>query len=1117
MSEKGEKLNPFQHALKRPEIYIGSIKTIYTDTWIVDENNHIVFGRVKYNAGLIKIFEEILSNAIDNKWRSEKHSIEMKNIIVNLDKTTNKISVMNDGYCIPVEQYEYEYTDPITSQLSKNFYYPAELFFGHMLTGTNYEDSLERKTSGTFGLGGKIANVFSKEFIVEHTSLEHKKKFFQKYENNARVRFDPEITKYNLKKGYTKIEFLPDYERFGYDGIDDDLISIVKLKVYNCAMITGLNVSFNDEKIKNLNLQKYVELYFTDNKLLYLTNETNDEFVAVEVLDKDDSLPNHISFVNGTFTKGGGVHIDGWKNAFAGEIVKAYNLKQKKDDIKITAKDIIPYFVFFVKCELDKPSFDSQTKERLLSPVPIIPKPDEKNIKKVMKWDFIGLFERKFFAKVEKSIERKENKKIKYGSKAEDASNAGGKNSASCVLFITEGLSAKALAISGISAIRSHTIYGVLAVRGKFMNVLNATLSEINNNEEIVLLKSMLGLKCGVDYISDSDFGTLRYGKVCIMTDADDDGIHIRGLLMNFFYAQYNGLCQRGFVQSFSTPVIKVYLKDNTKVSFYCNSDFKRWNNTNKQKLKNTPKYYKGLGSFKTEDAKELFSDMKVIKYECESNDEEKKFMNLGFNSKCTDDRKKWILKNLKKLKEVSEDEIDDNFTFEGVMKFSYFIDKQLINYHTMSIYRCIPSLIDGFKESQRKVFYGIRLKNPKETITVNKIAGIIGETSSYHHGETSLQNTIIGMAQGFVGSNNIPLLVNDGMFGTRMEGGDDKAAARYISTKLEKISHLIYREEDNDLLEYQYEGNDKIEPVNYIPIIPMVLVNGADGIASGFQTSIPTYNPEDLVEWILNKLSGDKQSEEFIKPWFRGFYGGVELNKTTRSEKFSYTTVGIINKLGDCKYEITEAPINIWTSKLKDFIENNNEIIKIENLSSTNKVHFVLKTTKDFSPDISPKGNMSILTKTRSLGNMVLLDRNKIPTLYSTPEDILEEFYSVRFNAYTQRKAFLLNNLNCELDKEKETMRFIVCILDKTLKLDIPEKELLVELKKLKFKDTEYLLNLPIRSLTQKKYDTLKEKINNIQTQINGLKEKNEKELWEDDLYEFITEYNKFLVERQD
>ena len=1195
-------MTQFEHVYHRPDMYIGAVETVEVPKWIWnEEKNRAELKNIVFNPGLFSILREIGSNVIDNKWRSEKDKSSplMKKITITTDPDTGEITFLNDGYCIPVHKETYTFTS-----FKKDSYeldlYPAEVFFGHMGAGTNFDDTKERKTSGKNGMGSKLTNIFSTEFVVEHTSPEDQAKFVQKHWDNGKECSKPKVTKCTRKTGYTKISFIPDYECFGYPskeepGIDETLVAVIRMYAYEIAMLTGVPVQFNGEKLSIKNLEDYAKIFYPpskDRQTAHLTSESGDECVIVEKLEpKTDEVDkiDHVSFINGIQTFGGGIHVDAWEKAIITPFVTLYNQKAKKNTPKTTGNLVKPYFTLFIRAEIDKPKFESNSKSQLVGPCDSKNKPMYKVkatesfksarkavLQKMMKWNFIVLLEEKLRFREERSKKKGETQRLISNSNIDHANKAGTKESLKCILCIEEGKSAKGLMDSAIGELRTKDssgkeiigtdYYGSMAIRGKFLNVQNSTMSAIFNNAEVQLLINALGLRYGIDYSKDENLKTLRYGEVWIVTDADDDGIHIRALLINFFYKLFKSLFDRGFIKAFNTPVVKLAPRakrdrDNRNkwLLFYTNPEFRRYHS--QHDLKGwVVQYYKGLGSIPVKESDLYLKNPKIVTFFLEGDESE--YMSLGFDKKDADRRKQWIARGMPREGEFYEyfkkvtayeddsadsDEEEPHFVYEGRLSLSCFIDHQLIIYHRMTLRRHLPCIWDGFTESQRKAFYGIRKARLTSCQTLGRLAGEIQRDTAYHHGPDSLMGTIIRMAQGFVGTNNIPLLIPNGNFGSRKKGGKDHAAPRYPSTMLEHIASIIFPEIDDALLTQLEDTDGKIEYSTYYPIIPMILVNGATGLACGSSTEIPCYNPEELVNWLITRLSEPDKVDKLkaIEPWYRGFVGEIEMVTPKDSvHATGWISKGILER-GQTKkdkdwWHIRELPIGLWPVTFKDhleFLQTGNPpegsrrkksikcLKEVRNYNKKNSIHFVIKPTKNFIPDVTVSGNLKILQKKHNLKNMVVIDEKNYPYRFQSVEQILECFYMRRLEIYSKRKEYLLNVYQKDLKKASNRYRFVCSVgIERTLDLHgfETDEELYISMKEeYKFDlvdDTyDYLLNMAVRSLTRKKAEELakeKEKLKNL---IGDLKKKTPKDLWLTDLEKFKVEYKKFLKERDD
>lgn len=1180
-STTGQMLNPFEHALKRPDTYIGSKKTVESEEWVFDEEtNSAVIREGKYNQGLFNIVREIISNAIDNKWRSERAEMQMKKIEIVLQPDTGTISVWNDGYCIPVEKSMFTYNDIVNKTVTSLEMYPAEVYFGSMFSGTNYNDDEIRKTSGRNGMGAKAANAFSILFQVEHSCPNNGKILTLVYRDNGIVRETPILKSFRKKTGHTQISFIPDYKYFKYPstktpGMTREFVDQIALYAREVAMITGLGIKFTvgeqTTTIKIPSLEKYAKLYHPSNKMVSIKSPLGDECVIVENNNCEDetmsSVP-HTSFINGIRTTKGGIHVNAWSNEIVGAVVKAFNQKYNKKTVKVqmktTAKEVYPYIHMFIRSEVDKPEFSSQTKdeyvgikddEDILSSHPLCDKEQKKDwsaqidaiVKKLLKWDFIKELEERILAKMDKLSIKKEtsstNRITGLGKKLDDANYAGTKPEL-CAINITEGLSAKSLVNRGTG----RDYEGAYAVKGKLLNVMNASIQAINQCEEYNNIKKIVGLRTGVDYTLEENRATLRYGTVRILTDADDDGIHIRGLLLAYFYKMFPTMISAGIITSLSTAVVAVSFKSAKKerMFFYSNPEFKSWYTTHKSGDIKKIDYYKGLGSIDIRDAPRVFKDPKELIYEID--EFAKESMEKGFDSKKSDVRKEWI----------GSTPPSDVFDSEGDMSLSKFVDSQLIIYHRMTLRRALPCIWDGLKESQRKILYSVLRKKYRESENVEAVAGAVKMFTLYHHGGNSLSETITRMGAGYTGSNNIPLFTNDGEFGTRLELGDDRASARYIKTMEEEITRAIFPLSDEMLLERMVEDGTEVEYKFFMPIIPMLLVNGSKGIACAYSTDFYNYNPLDLVERIESYLNGgSKALRDYppLVPWYRGFTGKIELKydpKVSSTVPVGWTCEGNLAKITKGEYkgwwEITELPIDVSGNKFKSWLEYlesttppkeekkwkklpKRKLKGIKFNSTVNTVNIKINPVSSFTPNMYESGNLDMMVSNFSLKNMVAIDENDIPYRFDSADDYLEIWMKKRYEYYQARLVRIVQNFEKDYTIASNRYIFVKGVVDKKINLHQTEDKLDKELERFGLEklrgistdevaNYDYLLNMHMRSMTKKKVKELENEKERLSEKLQELEGSTPEKMWLEDLATFRKAYTKFQstrVEEQD
>ena len=781
-----------EHVLKLPDTYIGDTDFNSIDIWAINNDPEPKMEKktITYIPGEYKLFDETIVNALDQyiriKEATETGIFPVKNIKINIDLEEQSICVFNDGEGIPIDIHPTEKK------------YIPELIFGELLTSSNYknEDSKEiLHVGGKNGYGAKLVNIFSKEFNITTVDKKKGKKFSMTFYDNKQRKDKPKITSHKSKP-FTQITYKPDFTRFKSGKITDDMLTLMKRRAYDLAACTNSDVSiyFNNEKIECKNFEKYIELYLgskTECPRVY--ERVNPRWEVCVALSPSLSFED-VSFVNGIHTSKGGKHVDYIINQVTKKLCE-WILKKRK--ITIKQNYIKENLIVFIKCTIDNPSFSSQTKEYMTTNKDKFGMTCDISNKFIDQLSKCGIVERAIDlaeAKDNKSLKKNDGKKqnkIKGIPKLEDANDAGGKNSDKCTLILTEGDSAKSTAMAGLDII-GRDKYGVFPLKGKLLNVKDhANKSKIPNNVELINIKKILGLQTDKIY---KDTSTLRYGKVLILTDQDEDGSHIKGLVFNLFETLWPSLFNiPGFLNSMLTPIIKMTIgkgKKAKQIQFYSVKDYDKYIINNPNCKTNEIKYYKGLGTSTPKEAKEYFKELKMVEYT--SNElQDVAALNMAFAKyeNSTHVRKEW-------LANYDKDQTLDYNSPQVTIKD--FINYDLIHFSNSDNIRSIPNVMDGLKPSQRKVlFSGFKRNLRNKEIKVAQFSGYTSEHSAYHHGEASLQGTIINMSQNYVGSNNIPLFMPVGQFGTRIQGGKDAAQPRYIFTKLDTITDILYNTQD--------------------------------------------------------------------------------------------------------------------------------------------------------------------------------------------------------------------------------------------------------------------------------------------------------------------------------
>lgn len=1077
VEETYKMFSQIEHILNKPGMYIGSIDNIPSKQ-LIYENNNIIETKINYNPGLYKIIDELIVNAYDQSIKDKT----LNEINVTIDK--NKFTIYNSGVGIPIKKHK-----------DHNIYVP-ELIFGYLLTSSNYDTSEQRITGGTHGIGSKATNIFSKKFIVEVWTTD--KYYKQIFENNLSKINKPEIENNKNKKTGVKITCEPDFKKFNCDNFSEEIQKLITRRVIDLSAMVSekIKIIINNIKINN-GFENYLNLYKSNNKWLHVSCIKNNLwYFAIRI--NNGELENNLSFVNSIFTNNGGSHVEYIFDSLVPKFQKLINNNINKRFLKDN-------LTLCLITSIINPLFNSQSKEQLSMPV------NKFGFECNMSNKFLDELKNSDLLKKLKDIYSKQDlkqltkfettkkSKIKGIIKLEDANLAGTKKSNNCTLILTEGDSAKATAISGISAIKNgRDLFGVFPLKGKLLNVREATTQQIINNQEIIEIKKILGLKTGINY-DINNINELRYGSILLMMDADEDGSHIKGLILNFFNYFFPSLLQiEGFLKVLVTPIVKIFLKNETK-SFANLRAYNNWliKNPGSYKIK----YYKGLGTSTAEESKEYFKNLEnnTVSIIDKNNNND---ILLAFAKDKILERKNWLI----------------NYNQENILQIDppttitihNFIHQELIHFSNYDNLRSIPLLADGLKPSQRKVLYACLKKNLKSEMKVAQLASYVAEVTAYHHGEQSLVGTIINMAQDFIGSNNLNLLIPAGQMGTRLLGGKDHASGRYIFTYLNKIVDLIYKKEDLELLNYQEDDGEQIEPKFYLPIIPMILVNGAEGIGTGFSTLIPNYNLKDIVNWFIDKLNNKKPKE--LIPKFNNFKGSI-----IKYDDTTYVSSGICIIEKD-KVIIKELPIKLWTSVYKEILEEMQEeglIKNYTNYSSDIDVHFEIKfddinyVNKLYESIDEKKLNnlykLLKLYKTIKLSNLTLYDENLKLKTYNNVNEICEAFYKMRLPYYEKRKELIIKNINDEIILLTNQINFINLVKGNTKIFNMETIEIEKILKQNKIKQYnesfDYLINMSFKQLSKENLDRLNKKIKELKNKKKIIESKTNKELWLDDL----------------
>ncbi len=1091
-----KQLSMVEHAKVRG-MWAGSKNAQAIESYVLDiVDDEQVFQResLKYPPALLKIIDEIVVNAIDHHILNPKTVTEIK---ISLSKE-GEISVYNNGPGIHIEKIK---------NLAGVEMYTPQLMFGEFLTGSNFDDSKDRIVGGQNGIGSKLTIVFSKCFTVETADAISKLIYKQAFREGLTVIDPPEITALGKTKPYTKITFMPDYDEFKVKigSFYPTLYKIIETRAWQAAAYTNIKVYFNDRLIPMKSFDHFCQM-FTENIIIptVMTYEKNkypwDVCIAIS-----DGKERSVSIVNGIFVVDGGTHIQHIQNYLVANLRDKVEKEIKKSGVKFNKNYITNNVFIFMKGLIPSPEFSSQTKETVRAPIENFAEyaftaRDMAEIWKMLEPVILATFLKKQLGenKTRANRGKVDVQKYKEAKFCRDA-----KKCHQCGLIVTEGDSASGTADTGLLAKASPNFnydwFGVYSIGGVPVNGLKESVElktkkvkddsevskpilrgkrnaevpppqsteivrkpkkiiskddielpprripnkKLQSNERISSLVKVLGLDYNKTYalneIGDKEFKTVRYGFIVGLTDQDLDGFNIFGLIATYFMTYWPALVQRGFLRRIYTPIIRAYPKNRKETvrEFYSERDAQEWiTSIGDGVSKYVLKYYKGLGSHKQafKEVTQIFKniDQKIRTYVLDKDSFKTMHIYYGEDTKP---------RKINLANPIIEEPIDDVII---PITQHFKIDTKL--YQRDNIIRKLLSVPDGFVDSRRKVFYTAR-KNGRNEIKVQGLAGKVVADANYHHGEASLEQTIVRMAQGYPMARNLPLLMPLGQFGTRAKGYKDYAASRYIYTMINyRLADKLFRKEDEYILEYEVDDGARYEPKYYVPIIPYVLCEDNDIPATGWRITTYARDIRDIFTNTRNMIKGAIDKCKKLRPWLRGFKGSL---KTYKNKVYS---VGVYTySADDNSIHITELPIGVFSNaylrgpdddKIKKKPEDKKGIQALEWIADYEdntdmdgvNIRLYLKTGayEAITADDSKYGNhvfdafedyLQLKEPIHHLINLVN-ERHEVVE-YSCYEDVFNSWYLFRKNLYAVRIERELILIDLEILMLQNMQRF--------------------------------------------------------------------------------------------
>jgi DNA topoisomerase-2 len=973
-------LTEIEHVLARPAMYTGfecgehEARVFVCE--LTPEGVRVVSRDARVDRVAAKVFEEILVNASDCVQRAGGTRIDVQFL-------DDGFLVENDGCDIPVE-FRAEW----------GVYVPHALF-GLMRSSSNYDDTRDRRGAGVNGIGCKLANVFSSRFDVVVTDAE--RRYEQTFSDNMRAHTEPVVVDTIEIPRVARIRVTLDATRVAFG---EDTRAVCRKRCVDVAACLGPGVAVTVDGVRAPHVPH--EPYGARD-VTHVCVPGYDVFVGTAPVAT-------VSFVNGVCTLEHGAHVtqavrrtlealgetDGATSSTSASTASSFR------------RFLTESAFFMVVARLTRPSFRGNEKACVLAP--LFPEPAKfgKAAQTALRASPVAETWREWQQhEATRAVQRDEKKRARGVSvpKLDDATRAGTAEWEKCTIILTEGDSAKSFAVAGLAVV-GRAYFGAFPLRGKVKNVRDSTAAQADQNRELRALKTIIGLRTGIGPEQQAP----RYGRVLVMTDQDVDGFHIKGLLMNFFDAQFPGLIgTRVRLDSMRTPLIKATVGSRVH-EFFSQPEYDAWAVA---RSVDKVKYYKGLGTSTSAEAKHYFESIATytVRYDFATGLERLREL---FSREELAVRKHTVRDAVTRASAAAQQEWAPIVRgADGCIEQTVgaFVETELVQYTSDAVVRCIPSVVDGLKPSQRKVIYTMLKASANKESKVAQLAAHVAQQTAYHHGEASMQQTVVGLAQDFVGSNNVPLLLPIGQFGTRRIGGDDAASARYIFTRLSPVAALAFVPEDFALAPQQEDEGQAIEPRYLLPVIPWILVNGASGIATGFSTTVPPHDPRAVVAAVRAAVLRRDTESAPLHMHVRGFTGTVGV------EAARYTTETTVEAVAR-GHVVTELPVGVWTEAYKETLE---KLVEMKRARS-----FVDESTDTAVRFVVAGSTAAALRVTRHVSrkNMHALDASGALRLWESAEQIVEYFVEHRAPFYARRHEARAAKLEADIERRVRTLR---------------------------------------------------------------------------------------------
>jgi DNA topoisomerase-2 len=919
-----------------------------------------VYETVRYPPALWKIIDEPIVNAIDHLVRNLGTTHPVTMIKISLD-AYGRVKIYNNGPGIEVTLHP-----TASAKLGRDMYVPTFLF-GTLFQGSNRDPPEDSIIGGTNGLGGKLSNIFSTNFVLETTCAENQKYFVQQWLDHKSVEKPPIIKSLSdpslsqeRRIPHTLLSFIPDYTGiFKYEAAAyavPVLADLIRTRAFFAAAyarhaIAGVKSQqpfelwFNDERITVRNITDIANIFFPNTPIVSTTIWPEVDSAArrpyhypwevcAAIINTSSMERPQLGNVNGIMVNDGS-HYNAISAGIVAKVKETMAKVFQDKNIKFAPSFVRGNLFMFLNTQIPRPSWTGQRKDVLSTDVRKFGgyTLDTKFIAGINEHIQDSIIESIFGTLARKERGAKKNT-LDY-DKYTPAANAGPKTGTNAALLIAEGDSAMSQISIGLSNTMGFADYGIMSTGGVIINARKECTPvttcagtfvkkspKLRANKFVNALIQILGINPNHTYDPASpsfkrEFGAINYKKgiiACVDQDLDGKG-NILGLVLNLFELLWPNLIKIGFIRWFCSPIVRAYPKTRGRVlAFYSVRSFEEWCAAG-DRSGYDPMYYKGLGTHSREETIHMFKTFHEHLFVYYLGARCHELFEIYFG-KLPDLRKIELSKPIKNMSDALAAIQESEKRISCASHLEYETDP----YQRDNLDRKLDSFIDGQNQAGRKILDGL-LKALRATrkLKVAQLAGYVSEHENYHHGEASLCDSIIGRGFIGVGGKQLPFIVPLSHFGSRLGGGvGDAASARYIWARLNKnITDLIFSQDDYWILPFNFDEGARSEPKYFVPLVPLAILESTEIPSHGWKLKLWARDVFKVIENVrrLIRLGDDVALLPMPPAVYKGSpYEWRGTIKTIRGEPYSFGKYEFKDSTRS-EVVITELPLRVWTN----------------------------------------------------------------------------------------------------------------------------------------------------------------------------------------------------------